>query len=77
MGKHNFLLRFDKRNFESIRWSIQLCSLKFVATDLGVLIVPEVRQGAKDHRAFTEQRADELLWQVLVQARHEGAQRLG
>jgi hypothetical protein len=62
MGKHNLLLRCDKRNFESIRWSVQLRSLKFIATDLGILMITEVRQGAKEHRAFTEQRADILLW---------------
>ena len=75
MGKHYLLLRCDKRNFESIRWPVQLRSLKFIATDLRILIVAEVRQGAKENRAFTEKRADILLWQVLVQARHKVAQR--
>ena|GEM_PF-6508449 len=75
MGKYNLLLRCDTCNFEPIRWPVQPRPLKFIAPYLGILIVAEVRQGAKEHRACMKHRVGILLWQILIQARHDVAQR--
>lgn len=70
MGEHYLLLRGRKRDFESIRRPVQFCSLIFISTYLSVFMVAKVRQSTKEHCAFTKQRVDILLREVLVKAGH-------
>ena len=67
MRENNFLLRFRKRDLESLPRTMQLGPFEFVSPNMGILKVSKVREGTKQYLASSNEAIYVLGGEVLIE----------